>query len=361
MEDLVTRDTGSDARLPDRAFWQGRRVLLTGHSGFKGAWLALMLARLGARIEGLSLSPEPEPSTYRCLGVRHVVAAEHWLDIRNSEALATAVSAAKPEIVFHLAAQALVGRGLRDPFGTIGINVTGTLNLLEALRRDQAPIATIAVTSDKVYRAGAAGHRHLESDPLGGDDPYSGSKAACELLVTAYRRLPGWPGALATARAGNVIGGGDFAEDRIVPDIIRAEVAGVPLRLRQPNATRPFQHVLDVLVGYLLLAEDLAAGRPLEAVNFGPDGGELSVARLLAIAETARGRPFRKEVLAASPYCETSRLALDSSLAREALRWRPRIDITEAVEITFEWYRAWQAGEDTAAVAANQIARALSS
>ena len=178
-------------------------------------------------------------------------------------------------------------------------------------------------------------------------------------MTAAYRALPGGLGSVATARAGNIVGGGDFAAGRLVPDLIRAEMAGLPVRLRQPHAIRPFQHVLDVVVGYVLLAEDLAAGADLEAMNFGPDDGELTVAQLIALAEAARGRAFKKEMLAVPPFLETSRLALDSTLARKTLRWRPMLDATAAIELTLEWYQAWQEERDTAALALTQIASVL--
>jgi len=357
VEAVVSTDR-PNRRFPDARFWRDREVLLTGHTGFKGAWLTLLLSTLGARVTGLALPPEDGPSAYALLNVRCHLTGDRLVDVRNAIDVAAAISETRPSVVFHLAAQALVARGLEDPLATFEINVQGTWTVLAALRRYCPSTTAVIVTSDKVYRETDAGRRHVESDPLGGSDPYSASKAACEHVIAAYRAMPGLS-AVATARAGNVIGGGDFAAGRLVPDMIRAEMDGLPVRLRQPRATRPFQHVLDVLVGYVLLAEDLAAGAELKAMNFGPDNGELSVAQLIALAEAARGYPFKKEMLAEPPFPEASRLALDSTLARERLGWRPALDTTAAVELTFEWYRAWREGQDTAALALAQIESVL--
>lgn len=359
LEDLVVM-TGSQTR-PSPLFWQGRRVLLTGHTGFKGSWLALMLHELGAEVHGFALPADAGPTAYAALRVSKCLATDGIGDLRDSEALAQAVRRSRADLVFHLAAQALVGRALRDPCSTLQTNVGGTVNLLEALHRRDSATTAIIVTSDKVYRPGVAGQRHRETDPLGGQDPYSASKAACEHVVTAYRAAAA-PGHLnlATARAGNVIGGGDFAEDRLIPDIVRAECSGEPVRLRRPQATRPFQHVIDVLLGYVLLAERLAEGHRIEALNFGPVEGELSVAEMIVAAGTAIGRPLRTEELAAPPFAESTHLALDSDLAAQLLGWRPRRTIREAVEDTFHWYRAWWDKQDTAALAREQVAKALS-
>lgn len=335
------------------AFWRGRRVLVTGHTGFKGAWVARMLARLGAEVTGLALDPEPGPSAFEALRVRNVLAADHRADIRDAGAVAALLRAARPEVVLHLAAQAIVGRGHRDPTGTFATNLAGTVHLLEALRGLPGLRAAVFVTSDKVYRNDGTGRRFVEGDPLGGADAYSASKAACEMAVASWRASFAMP-PLATARAGNVIGGGDFGEERLVPDLVRAEVAGRQLVVRRPDATRPFQHVLDVTRGYLLLAEALATGGAPEAVNFGPSDAELRVRDLLALWGGTAWEAAEGPVMAEAP-----RLALNSTLAERALGWRPILDTPRAVSATAAWYAAWRAGEDMARAAEAEIAAAL--
>lgn len=339
VEDLVRR--------PDPRFWAGRLVCLTGHTGFKGAWAARMLAALGARVSGFALDPEPGPSAFAALGVAGRLQRDRRGDLRDAPAVAQAVRGA--DVVLHLAAQAIVSEGYRDPVGTWGTNLTGTLHVLEALRGSGAQAAVI-VTTDKVYR-NAAPRAFVETDALGGDDPYSASKAACEILVASHRAgfadLP----PLATARAGNVIGGGDFGRDRLIPDLIRADRLGQPLALRNPEATRPFQHVLDVIAGYLLLAEALAAGPAPGALNFGPVEAELSVRDMLAEWGRATGRAPDWRMADAPPMAEKPRLALDSALARAALGWAPRLTTRAAVAATAQWYAGWAAGQDMSAAA----------
>lgn len=337
MEGLVRR--------PDPHFWAGRRVLLTGHTGFKGAWAARMLGAMGARVTGFALDPAPGPSAFAALGVADGLASDLRGDLRDADAVAQAVQGA--EIVLHLAAQAIVSEGYRDPVGTWGRNVTGTLHLLQALRGSGVKAAVI-VTTDKVYR-NTLPRAFAETDPLGGDDPYSASKAACELLVESHRLSFADLPPIATARAGNVIGGGDFGRDRLIPDLIRAQMASQPLALRNPDATRPFQHVLDVIAGYLLLAEALAKGSAPPAVNFGPTEAELSVRDMLAEWGRATGTPPDWHALPAPPMAEKPRLALDSRLARAALGWAPRLTTRAAVAATAEWYVAWTNGRDMAA------------
>lgn len=336
METVVKR--------PDPAFWSGRRVLLTGHTGFKGAWAARMLHALGARVAGFALDPAPGPSAFAALGVAGGLVCDLRGDLRDAGAVARAAAGA--EIVLHLAAQPIVSEGLRDPVGTWGTNVTGTLHLLQALR-GQAVQAAVIVTTDKVYR-NSAPRAFVETDPLGGDDPYSASKAACEMLVESHRASFADLPPLATARAGNVIGGCDFGRDRLIPDLIRAQMAGKALALRNPDATRPFQHVLDVVSGYLLLAEALGAGTAPPSVNFGPAEAELSVRDLLAAWGAATGSPPDWHTAPASPLPEKPRLALDSSRARQRLGWEPRLPTQMAMAATAGWYRDWRAGHDMA-------------
>lgn len=341
---------------PSPSFWRGRRVLVTGHTGFKGAWACRMLAALGAEVTGLALDPEPGPGAFAALRVADVLAADRRADIRDGATLARLVRATRPEVVLHLAAQALVGRGHRDPTATFAANVTGTINLLEALRGLAGVAATLIVTSDKVYRNDGAGRPFVEADPLGGEDPYSASKAAAEIAVASWRAsfardLP----PLATARAGNVIGGGDFGEDRLIPDLVRAQLAGRALVLRRPDATRPFQHVLDVLRGYLMQAEALAAGASPPALNFGPRDGEIRVRDLLTLWGDVAWQQAEGPTMP-----EARRLALDSTLAGRALGWHPLLDTPRAIAATAAWYAAWREGADMARATDAAIAEALS-
>lgn len=330
---------------PDPTFWAGRQVLLTGQTGFKGAWAARMLKALGAQVTGFALDPAPGPSAFAALDVTGGLIRDLRGDLRDAAAVTEAVQGA--EIVLHLAAQAIVSEGFRDPVGTWGANVTGTLHLLQALRGADVQAAVI-VTTDKVYR-NTLPRAFVETDPLGGDDPYSASKAACEILVEGHRASFADLPPLATARAGNVIGGGDFGRDRLIPDLIRARISGEPLALRNPDATRPFQHVLDVLSGYLVLAEALVTGTAPPAVNFGPAEAELSVRVMLEEWAKAAGSDPDWRLSTAPPLPEKPRLALDSGLARRTLGWAPRLPTRAAVAATAGWYRDWQAGQDMAA------------
>jgi CDP-glucose 4,6-dehydratase len=254
----------------------------------------------------------------------------------------------------------LVGRGYRDPEGTFASNVTGTINLMQALRGAGAR-AALMITSDKVYRNDNQGRPFREDDALGGHDPYSASKAACEIAVASWRASFGAEiGSIATARAGNVIGGGDFGAERLIPDLVRARIADRALVIRRPDATRPFQHVLDVLRGYLLHAEALWAGAAPQALNFGPRDAEISVRRVLELYGTAAGAPIAWEAAPAPPMEEAQRLALDSSLAMQSLGWSPRHDAASAIAATARWYEAWRSGADGCALALAEIEDALS-
>lgn len=347
MEAVVAR--------PDPAFWAGRRVLVTGHTGFKGAWAVRMLHALGAQVSGLALDPLHGPSAFVALGIAPLLVADHRADLRDAGAVAKAVTGA--QVVLHMAAQAIVSDGFRDPAGTWGTNLTGTLHLLDALRGAGVQAAVI-VTSDKVY-ANTGPRAFVETDPLGGDDPYSASKAAVELLVASHRASFADMPPMATARAGNVIGGGDFGRDRLIPDLIRAQLAGQSLVLRNPDSTRPFQHVLDVVAGYLLLAQQLVRGTAPHAVNFGPAEREISVRALLDIWQDAMGARIDWHAAPAPPLPEKPRLALDNGLARAKLDWAPRLTTRDAIADTARWYADWQADRDMAAQGDHALRAAL--
>jgi CDP-glucose 4,6-dehydratase len=341
--------------MPDPAFWQGRSVWLTGHTGFKGAWLALWLQALGARVHGFSAGPVSEPSLYEVAGVADGMAGDVRGDVRSKGEVRAAVARARPDVVIHMAAQSLVRRGLAKPVETFTVNVTGTAKVLEAVRAEAEPRAVVVVTSDKCYRNDGRGTPFREDDPLGGDDPYSASKAAQEHVAAAYRAL-GLP--LATVRAGNVIGGGDWAPDRLVADCMRAALAGAPLAVRAPDSVRPWQHVLCPLDGYLTVAERLSGGEPGTAWNFGPADDD---ARAVAwLVERVRERwPGALEVRAAEPGAargEAPLLRLDSSRARGRLGWAARWDLEAGVDATVAWYAAYRDGADMRAESLRQIA-----
>ena len=329
----------------DEGFWRGRRVLVTGHTGFKGAWLSLRLASLGATVTGLALDPPTKPSLFDLAEVGRTLEDRRG-DVRNDADLIAAIGAAKPEVVFHLAAQALVRVGLAQPLETLDINMMGVARLLEALRGGDAR-AIVVVTSDKVYLNRDEGHAFREDDPLGGADPYSGSKSAAEIVTRVYRESFGAPAV--SARAGNVVGGGDFAADRLLPDAWRAITAGEPLVLRRPQSTRPWSHVLDVVEGYLLYAEAVFAGRAdlPNALNFGPapDAAPLTALETAEIFATALARPldWRPDP---APFAEKTQLALDSRGARAALGWSERFAGPDAVRAAAAWYAAYAGGID---------------
>lgn len=325
--------------------YSGRRVLVTGHTGFKGSWLCAWLELLGARVTGLALAPNTQPSHWELLGSAGVASREQ--DIRDAAAVGRIILDSTPEVIFHLAAQPLVRRSYRDPLGTLSTNVTGLVNLFEAVRASARPLVLINITTDKVYRPPVPDTGYAESDALGGHDPYSASKACAELISESWREsyFQAQGVALATARAGNVIGGGDWSADRLVPDFIRAVCSGQSLRLRRPDAIRPWQHVLEPLSGYLALGQALLASGPMaESWNFGPDPGQdLSVAELAA--RICRAWPGASVEADPGPHLhEAALLRLDSRKARERLGWRPVWDVDTTVSRTVDWYRDWHAG-----------------
>jgi CDP-glucose 4,6-dehydratase len=343
------------------SFWKGRRVLLTGHTGFKGGWLATWLLARGSRVTGLALPAESARGFFRVCGLEERVASLVG-DVRDHDRVAAAFADADPEVVFHLAAQPLVIRGYAEPLLTIGTNVMGTANVLDCARGARSVRAVVAVTSDKCYRPARPARRHLEDDPLGGDDPYSTSKAAAEMVASAYRASFFGPEGrgLATVRAGNVIGGGDWSQDRIVPDAIRAFSSGEPLRVRNPHAVRPWQHVLDPLAGYLAVAERLYADPAgwSEPWNFGPAEDGVSVGRIVDLVSEAWGGGRWTTVAGAGPP-EVVHLALDSGKAAARLGWRPRLSLHQGVASTVEWYRAALSGasaDEMFALSGSQIA-----
>jgi CDP-glucose 4,6-dehydratase len=325
-------------------FWHGRRVLVTGHTGFKGAWLALWLHRLGAEVTGFAAAPPTAPSLFETARVGEVVEDLRG-DVRDPDAVRQAVERSRPDVVFHLAARAIVRAALADPAATYAVNVVGTAHVLDAARE----AAVVCATSDKCYAPGPGPHR--EGDRLGGRDPYSSSKAAQELVAAAYRDSFGVR--VATARAGNMIGGGDWGRDRLLPDLVRARESGRPLVLRHPSAVRPWQHVLDPLAGYLALAERLHGSAEWAAPwNFGPDESR----PVSWVVERVRERwPVDVRVLDPGDGVEAPELRLDATAARERLQWRPRLDTGGALAATVSWYDQVRTGGDPRAVTLKQI------
>jgi len=339
-------------------FWQGKRVLLTGHTGFKGTWMALWLESLGATVFGFGLAPETQPSLFNLLspwsGLQSIIG-----DVRDADAVKRAVAEADPEIVIHMAAQALVRRSYRDPVGTLSTNVMGTVNVLEALRGAKNLKVALVITSDKVYQNTDDGEAFVEDAPLGGDDPYSASKAAQEIITKAWAKsfFNDQGVVIATARAGNVIGGGDFSEDRLIPDIYRALAAGEKLTLRSPDATRPWQHVLDLNAGYLMYVERLALQQdntPL-AMNFGPKPGPSStVGALTKMMMSALGQDMPMDILP-SKLKEKTLLSVDARLAHDVLGWCARLDMDATVRLTADWYGAFLNGANAKDITARQL------
>jgi CDP-glucose 4,6-dehydratase len=346
-------------RRPDTTFWRGKRVLLTGHTGFKGAWLAIWLRRLGAEVTGISLPPASEPSLFTLANVSGLCDSRLH-DIRDPVGLAALVRKADPQIVLHLAAQALVRASYRDPLGTYATNVMGTANLLDALRVAGSVRVAVMVTTDKVYRNLEHPIPYRETDVLGGHDSYSASKAAAEIVIANYRDafLKEDGVAVASARAGNVIGGGDWSEDRLLADAVRAWQSHETLQVRRPAATRPWQHVLEPLGGYLILAEALWNNSALaEAYNFGPAKEEAATVR--SVVELARAAYGEGDVRwgdgSDGPH-EAGWLALDIAKARTVLKFEPQWTTAQAVGRTMAWYRAQRGGADALDLCEAEIA-----
>ena len=329
--------------------YRGKRVLVTGHTGFKGSWLSLWLKQLGAEVVGMSLAPESLPNHWHLLGFESTV-QHHELDIRQFSEVASVFNATQPDMVFHLAAQPLVRRSYRYPLETWATNVMGTANVLEACRQTRSVRAILAVTTDKCYENQEWSWGYRENDRLGGHDPYSASKAGSELVAASYRRAffhtDGAP-LLATARAGNVIGGGDWSEDRLIPDLVRAMGSQQSLEIRSPNATRPWQHVLESLSGYLLLGQKLIEGnKNFDGVwNFGPErSGNRTVADVLSRLQTHWPEMQWHQTAAPQPH-EANLLYLDSAKAHAQLDWQPLWSLDTALEKTAVWYRTFQGSQ----------------
>lgn len=350
----------------DRGFWRGRRVFVTGHTGFKGSWLCLWLDALGADVTGYALEPPTHPSLFEQAGVSASVRSI-TADIRDLPRLAAAVADCRPEVIIHLAAQSVVKRGYADPVETYSSNVMGTVSLFEAVRRLDARCAVVNVTSDKCYAHRESGAGYREDEPMGGDDPYSNSKGCAELVTAAYRRsffppdaLARHGVALASARAGNAVGGGDWTPDQLIPDLIRALAAGQSCLIRSPGGIRPWQFVLEPLRGYLMLAERLAMNAPsyVSAWNFGPAEGDAKPVSWIAdrlVEAWGPGASWTRDP-GAHP-AEAAVLTLDASKAAAQLGWRPALPLERALEWCAEWYRRWNRGDDLGRLTRSQIDR----
>lgn len=344
----------------NKDFWRGRSVLVTGHTGFKGGWLALWLAEMGADVHGYALPPEEGPNLFSAIGLQDRLKSHYLADIRDADVLAQAVRHAAPDVVFHLAAQALVRQSYVAPLETYAVNVMGTANLFEAVRQAPSVRAVVNVTSDKCYENREWLWPYRENEAMGGHDPYSSSKACAELMTAAWRRsfFQASGVQLASARAGNVIGGGDWAADRLIPDFFRARDAGQVLSIRSPGAVRPWQHVLEPLSGYLTLAERLCTedGQAYaEAWNFGPYEGDARPVQWIVDYLCSRVPDAKWDCDAALHPHEAQLLRLDSTKARNLLGWRPCWSLPTALDMTVAWYQAWQAGSDMGAFSLDQI------
>jgi CDP-glucose 4,6-dehydratase len=350
----------------NKDYWTDKKVLVTGHTGFKGGWLCLWLKQLGSIVTGYALPPEKENDLYYAANVAGVLQKSVYGDVRDLELLKKHVTEAQPEVVFHLAAQPIVRKSYKDPLETFSTNVMGTANLLQVCRELTCLKAIVVVTTDKCYQNQEWHWGYRETDHLGGYDPYSSSKACAELVTAAYRksyfqRSGGNDSAtgVATARAGNVIGGGDWSSDRLIPDCFRAAQQASSIQIRHPMATRPWQHVLEPLRGYLMLAERLAADAKhfSEAFNFGPrDEDVVSVQAILEKINQRLPNPLNWAADKNEHPPETNLLKLDISKANASLGWQPKLNLDKALDLTVDWYDAVSKGKDVAALTNAQIA-----
>ena len=344
--------------MVDKNFWRGRRVVVTGHTGFKGSWLAIYLRQLGAHVTGVALAPSTRPSLFDVAGVEHFL-EHHVCDILDQQQLTRIIRTAQPEIVFHLAAQALVRESYLQPVETFATNVLGTVHVLDALRGLTSVKAAIMVTTDKVYRNLELGRAFQECDELGGHDPYSASKAASELVIASYRDayLCQQGVKLASARAGNVIGGGDWSVDRLLPDAIRAWQKGQILDIRRPASVRPWQHVLEPLTAYLVLAQALVDGKVAPgAFNFGPPvDANATVQQVIELARNAYHAGNVRYADTPEGVHEAGLLSLNVEKARDLLGIEARFSLSQAVETTMNWYRAFANGADAYKLCLNDI------
>ena len=346
----------------DPVFWKDKKVFLTGHTGFKGSWLSLWLSSMGAKVSGYALAPNTTPSLFNVLDIDSLIETSHIADIRNLPALQKAMTQAKPDIVIHMAAQPLVRYSYANPVETYATNVMGTVHVLESTRRIESARATVVVTTDKCYenREREAGYR--EDEAMGGFDPYSSSKGCAELVTSAYRQSyftnSTQGNQIASARAGNVIGGGDWSEDRLIPDAIRAFEASQPLMIRNPLATRPWQHVLEPLSGYLILAQALYGRGSVfaSAWNFGPnDDDNRSVQEVAELMISQWDKTARWEKEGSEQPHEAHLLKLDCSKARSQLGWIPKWNLEFATQKIVQWQKAYQAKENMQVVSLAQI------
>jgi CDP-glucose 4,6-dehydratase len=349
-------------------FWQGKRVLLTGHTGFKGSWLSAWLARMGARVCGIALPPQSLRSLFELASVAELLEASAFADICDTAAVTNLMSSFRPEVVFHLAAQPLVRLSYAQPLETYRVNVMGTATVLDAVRNTDSCRVVVVVTSDKCYENSEWSWGYRECDPLGGRDPYSSSKGCAELVTAAYRRSffssDQRQTAVASVRAGNVIGGGDFSMDRLVPDVMTALLSESPLRVRNPDALRPWQHVLDPLAGYLLLAEKMwrSPDKYSQTWNFGPSQEDSRSVRWLVerICVLWGKEPLWEADSKPAPH-EAHLLTLDSSKARAVLGWHPRWTLDEALRAVVDWYRSYEQKGNVRDVLLKQISAYTSS
>jgi len=346
--------------MVNKKFWKGKKVLITGHTGFKGAWLSMYLKKLGAEICGVSLPPPTNPSLYELLDLKSKMKNE-ITDIRNTKKLNNVFIEFQPEIVFHLAAQPLVGLSYTYPVETYDVNLMGTLHILEAIRHTHSVRSAVMITTDKCYNNKEWVWGYREEDELGGHDPYSSSKAAAEILIKSYRdsyfKNTERNIAIASARAGNVIGGGDWADDRLIPDIFKSMFNKETLELRNLNAVRPWQHVLDPLTGYLILAKELYQNH-IEftgAWNFGPDYKQTkNVGEIVQFIQNNSSEKLSINV-SNGKYKETTFLKLDSTKSNTRLHWYPVWNLNQCLEKTIEWYLAYREGKDMVEITENQI------